>query len=54
VKVALHLADGRTRVERCRLHEERNRWLIDTIEVEVLPNNELQRTRPAQAREPRR
>ena len=54
VKVALALSDGRVRTERNRLVQHRSRWLIDAIEVEVLPNNELQRTRSAQAMEPRR
>ena len=51
VKVALRLEGGYSRVEQQRLIHERSGWLIDTIEVEVLHNNALQLTKPAQAME---
>jgi hypothetical protein len=51
VRVALRLGDGRIRVERSRLEHRRTGWFIDTIEVEVLQNNALQLTKPAQAME---
>jgi len=54
VTVGLRFADGRSRVERSRLARKSNRWLIESMEVQVLQNNEMQRTKPAEAMELRR
>ena len=52
VTIALRLSDGRVRIERNRLHRAGAAWAIDVIEV--LENNQMQRTAPAQAKVRRR
>jgi hypothetical protein len=48
VMLSLRFSDGRSRFERSKLVRTQQRWLIDVIEV--LENNEMQRTKSARVR----